>query len=164
MISFNLVSPFHSTLHRPSIGPSCACRFTQASAFLDPSQPVLFLKPFAPFAGHVAQNRRVIPQICLCPKVWRLRGASSPVSSKACGAMHLSMRRPAAAMSLTFGARLFVFALCQAAVGDMGVIAEITEIEFLADGRAHLQVTLCSHTCVGSAVSVAACQFSTPKR
>lgn len=28
----------------------------------------------------------------------------------------------------------------QANVGDMGVIAEITDIEFLADGRAHLQV------------------------
>mmetsp|Transcript_33659 Transcript_33659/g.82073 ORF Transcript_33659/g.82073 Transcript_33659/m.82073 type:complete len:81 (+) Transcript_33659:510-752(+) len=27
----------------------------------------------------------------------------------------------------------------QANVGDMGVIAEITDIEFLADGRAHLQ-------------------------
>jgi hypothetical protein len=79
-----------------------ACPFTQASAFLDPSQPVFFYKPFAPFAGHVAQNRRVVPQICLCPKVWRLRGASSPVSSKACGAVYLSMRRPAAAMSLTF--------------------------------------------------------------
>lgn len=33
-----------------------------------------------------------------------------------------------------------IFALPkQANVGDMGVIAEITDIEFLADGRAHLQ-------------------------